>query len=373
MRTDLYALREDAVKTIIRGVEEKNDFAINVGKRSLASYLVRNQGDPGAIVLLQDAAHYFVNIGDEVLATETYNELGNAHLLLGNTSLAVEYFHESLEIGKSSHDPTSSFLAEVNLAQAYLIKGDTTKAIGLLEDYKRRSMNLKKFEAVANSYVILGQISQNQGNKKLSDEYFEKSARYGLRSNARLIRAQALTNLAIVAFNENLKERAEKLFLEAFVLYSKVGSTIRIAESMFNNATLYLENNELTKAHSWYKRMLNYSLKHLLTQSMNDANDGIIQHHEKTNDLDGALKQMKQFVILKDSVSREREKLYAEDHELIRSLGIYKVIKDDNENVSWYKQWISWLLPIVLPVLLLTALLFYLRKVSSINSGEAEK
>ena len=106
---------------------------------------------------------------------------------------------------------------------------------------------------------------------------------------------------------------------------------------------------------------------------MNDANDGIIQLYEKTNDLDRALKQMKQFVILKDSVSREREKLYAEDHELIRSLGIYKVIKDDNENVSWYKQWISWFLPIVLPVLLLTALLIYLRKVSRINSSEAEK
>ena len=373
MRTDLLALRADAIRTLTRGVEEKNDFAIHVGKRSLASYLARNQADPDAIVLLQEAAHYFVRIGDEVLATETYNELGNAHLLLGNTASAIQAFLSSLDHGKSSNDPTSSFLAEVNLAQAYLMEGDTLKACGLLDDYKRRSLQWKKFEAVANAYVILGQIAQAQGKKALSDEYFEKSARYGLRSKARQIRAQALTNLAIVAFNENRKERARTLFVEAFNLYAKVGSIVRIAESMNNLGVFYLETNQFANSMKWYTKSLRYCAQRLMVEQMNDANTGMVQAYERRKDLSGALEQMKKFVPLKDSVAREREALYMEEQELMRNVGIYKIIKDDSNKANVYGNWKSWLMAVALPVLLLITLFVYSRKSSRPSSVEEEK
>lgn len=323
LRRDLLALRADALQTIEKGMEENNSFAVNVGKRSLGTYLARNQGDNEAIRLLQEAAFYFVKIGDEVLATETYNELGNAHLLLGNTDLAIQAFLTSLEYGKSSSDPTSAFLAEVNLAQAYLVKGDTAKACGLLDDYKRRSMQLKKFEAVANAYVVLGEIAQAQSKKALSLEYFQKSAGFGVKSKARFIRAQALTNLAIVAFEEGRKDQAKRLFFEAYKLYIKVGSTKRIAESMNNLGVYYLELNQWDRSIKWFTKTLRYSAQRLMLQPMKDAHAGLIEVYQRQDNLPGALEHMKLFDALKDSVILEKELLKTEQADLVNNLNVY--------------------------------------------------
>jgi tetratricopeptide (TPR) repeat protein len=341
LRRDLLALRVDALRTIERGIEENNAFAVNVGKRSLGTYLARNQGDHEAIRLLQEAAFYFVKIGDEVLATETYNELGNAHLLLGNTDLAIQAFLTSLDYGKSSSDPTSAFLAEVNLAQAYLVKGDTAKACGLLEDYKRRSMQLKKFEAVANAYVVLGEIAQAQSKKALSLEYFQKSAGFGIKSKARFIRAQALTNLAIVAFEEGRKDEAKRLFFEAYRLYTKVGSTKRIAESMNNLGEFFVKTNQLNTSLSWYLRTMRYSAQLLMLQPMNDAHTGVIEVYQRLSNLPDALEHMKLYDALKDSVILEKELLKTEQTELVNNLNVYSYTQieasTETKNEDWYK------------------------------------
>lgn len=314
---------------------------MNVGKRSLGTYLARNQGDHEAIRLLQEAAFYFVKIGDEVLATETYNELGNAHLLLGNTDLAIQAFLTSLEYGKSSSDPTSAFLAEVNLAQAYIVKGDTAKACGLLDDYKRRSMQLKRFEAVANAYVVLGEIAQAQAKKALSLEYFQKSAGFGVKSKARFIRAQALTNLAIVAFEEGRKDQAKRLFFEAYRLYIKVGSTKRIAESMNNLGEFFVKTNQLNTSLSWYLRTMRYSAQRLMLQPMNDAHAGVIMAYERQKNFPDALEHMKLYDALKDSVILEKELLKTEQTDLVNNLNVYSFTQTEasieTKNDDWFK------------------------------------
>lgn len=373
LRRDLLALRTDALRTIARGMEENNQFAVNVGKRSLGTFLARNQGDPEAIKLLQEAAFYFVKIGDEVLATETYNELGNAHLLLGNTESAIQAFLTSLNYGKSSSDPTSFFLAEVNLAQAYLVTGDTSKACGLLDDYKRRSMHFKKFEAVANAYVVLGEIAQAQGKKALSLEYFHKSARYGLRSKARFIRAQALTNLAIIAFEEQRTEKAKDLFIEAYKLYLKVGSTRRIAESMNNLGEFYIKTNQFDSSLKWYSKTLKYSAQRLMVLPMNDANAGIVLLYERKKDLSGALEQMKRFDVLKDSVILEREALKTEQTDLVTNLSIYSFAREESLVETTNDAWLKWTGVGVLIGLSLSVLVLFVKNKIFPSSDEADK
>ncbi len=120
LRNDLDSLKSDAVQIMMMGYDGKNDFAINTGKRSLGSYLIRTGQQLKGIYYLKAANIYFEKRENFVLQTEILNEIGNGYLNNGKPIEAEKYYLKSLKCGKNSPDPTSAFLAEVNLAQAYV-------------------------------------------------------------------------------------------------------------------------------------------------------------------------------------------------------------------------------------------------------------
>ena len=271
MRHDLELLKEDALETIRKGLLDKNEFALAVGKRSLGTYLARTGKAERSLIYLEDASICFLKEGDQTLAAETLNELGNAYLILRRGSQAKKAYFSSIKAGLKASDPTSVFMAEINLAQAFLELKDTAQAIALIQDYKRKSAFHKKWEAVANSYAILGKIAQAQNKNDLSVEYFEKSAYFGLRSKAFLIRANALTNLAIVRYSNGDNKNAERLFLQALNLRKLSGEVKSQSESMFNLAVFYEENGKKNEAVSWYRSAINFAIQKQLSPELKDA------------------------------------------------------------------------------------------------------
>jgi tetratricopeptide (TPR) repeat protein len=264
-------LKEDALETIRKGSMERNDFALAVGKRSLGTYLARTGKPERSLIYLEDAITCFLKEGDQTLAAETLNELGNAYVLLKQPSQAQKAYYGSIKAGLKSSDPTAGFLAEINLAQAFLELKDTSKAIALIQDYKRKSAYFKKWEAVANSYVILGKIAQSQGKNDLSVEYFEKSAYFGLRSNAFAIRSQALNNLAIVKFANGDNKNAERLFLNALKLRKTRGEVRLQSESLFNLAVFYEEIGKQDAAERWYRSAIAFAIEKNLGSELKDV------------------------------------------------------------------------------------------------------
>jgi len=271
MRGDLNLLKEDAFETIRRGVEEEDDYAIAVGKRSLGTYLARSGSTEKSLIYLEDATTYFLKEGDLQLAAETLNELGNAYQLAGRLTDASKAYLNSIQAGRRSSDPTAVFLAEINLAQAYLELNDTTRAYALVQDYKRKSASFNKWEAVANAYAVLGKIAQGQGKNDLSVEFFQKSAFFGLKSKAFSIRGQALNNLAIVKFADGNNTDAEDLFKEALKLRKQAGAVNAIAESQFNLALFYEQTDRIQKAIFWYQEAIAFAIKHNLSKELQES------------------------------------------------------------------------------------------------------
>jgi tetratricopeptide (TPR) repeat protein len=320
MRNDLDSLKLDAYHIMMIGFDYKNEQAINVGKRSLGTYLSRT-GQPGrGISYLRSSLTHFQKTGDAVIETEILNEIGNAYLNTGKPKEAELYYLKSLKAGKNSPDPTSAFLAESNLAQAYIGMGNLDKASGILHHYKNESLKLMKLEAVSNAYALLGTIEQQKENFKLAREYFRKSAEFGFRSKTKSQIAHAYNNMAIVYFQENDQTASLEYFKKALEIRQQTGNSRSVSESYFNLGSYYLELAKYPEALDYFEISEKYSKKKSLLKEEMDAVRAIADIHKLTGDTKSALTTMERFVQLQEDYYSDVSSAKTEDMELLESI-----------------------------------------------------
>lgn len=333
MRNDLDSLKLDAYHIMTIGFENKSEEAINVGKRSLGTYLART-GHPGkGIKYLRSCLAHFQRTGNTVIETEVLNEIGNAYLNNGKPKEAELYYLKSLKAGKDSPDPTSAFLAESNLAQAYIGMGNLDKATGVLHHYKNESLKLMKLESVSNAYALLGTIEQQKENFKLAREYFRKSAEFGFRSKAKAQIAHAYNNMAIVYFQENDPVASLEYFKKALEIRKQTGNSRAVSESYFNLGSYYLELQQYPKALDYFAITEKYSKERSLLKEEMDAVRAIADIYKLTGDTKNALSTMERFISLQEDYYSDVSSVKTEDMELLESIEMLEkeYISDNKE------------------------------------------
>jgi tetratricopeptide (TPR) repeat protein len=289
MRNNLDSLKIDAFEILFLGLENKSNFAINVGKRSLGSYLIRTGETDKGLTYLKSSNSYFEERQDYLIQTEVLNELGNGYLYAGKPVLAEKFFLKSLKCGKNSPDPTSAFLAEANLAQAYINLQNYDKAEAYLQHYKKECIKNGKLESVANAYASLGQIALIRKKRALAKEYFQKSAGFGFKSKSKALIAHAYNNLAIAHFEEGKTDSSIALFQKALELRLKIKNAKSICESYYNIGGLYVELKQFDKALEYYTFCENYSKSNNLLKEEMDVNLAISEMYKLQMNFEKAL------------------------------------------------------------------------------------
>jgi len=320
LRNDLDSLRIDGQRIITIGLRAQNDFAINVGKRSLGSYFIRTGNTDKGIIYLKDSKFYFEKKNNFILLTEILNEIGNGYLYAGKPIEAEKYYLKSLRAGKESPDETSAFLAEVNLAQAYINLNNFEKASAILQHYKNESLKRQKLEAVSNAYALLGTIEDIKGNKILAIEYFKKSANFGFKSKAKSQIGHAYNNLAIANFGDGNEKLALDYFLKALAIRLKTGNVKSIAESYFNLGEFYVEIKDFSKANFYYSKSEEYSKQHNLIKEQMDALLAKIAVDKLERKYEAALQKMESYVVMQKDYFSELSASKTSDMELIESI-----------------------------------------------------
>jgi tetratricopeptide (TPR) repeat protein len=317
MRNDLDSLKLDALYIYRLGVRGGNPFAIHVGKRSLGSYLIRTGNQEKGIEYLKAANFYFAKKENYILQTETLNEIGNGYLYLSKPRVAEKYYLKSLKCGKKSPDPTSVFLAEVNLAQAYMDMGNTSKATAILNHYKKQAKKMKKLESVSNAYALLGAIQSGKGNFSLSKELFRKSAYFGFASNAIAQIAHAYTNMAIVYFQEGNEQEALNYFNKSLEIRLKTKNVRSISESYFNLGEFYSEIGDFQTAALNYKKCKVYCDENNLLKEEMEAQLSLINLDKMAKNFEIAVQKMEVYIALQKKYYSEVSELNTRDREII--------------------------------------------------------
>lgn len=372
LRNDLDSLKSDAVQIMLMGYDGKNDFAINTGKRSLGSYLIRTSQQLKGIYYLKAANIYFEKRENFVIQTEILNEIGNGYLNNGKPIEAEKYYLKSLKCGKNSTDPTSAFLAEVNLAQAYIYSGNDDKAEAILQHYKTESLKRNKFEAVSSAYALLGTIAENKKNVPLAKEYYRKSADFGFKSKATSLIAQAYNNMAIVFFQENELERSLEYFQKALDLRLQTKNSKSISESYYNLGDYYNLSKVYDKAIEYFLICKDYSKNKILVKEELDAILAISEVYKTQNKWELAYQEMAKVVALQKKYFSELATEQTADNELLESLDQIEV---DSKNESYEAKLIATIdsekyhtnilyAVFAFALIALTLLVFYRKKIS---------
>jgi tetratricopeptide (TPR) repeat protein len=317
MRNDLDSLKLDALYIYRLGAEGGNPFAIHVGKRSLGSYLIRTGNQEKGIEYLKAANFYFAKKENYILQTETLNEIGNGYLYLSKPRVAEKYYLKSLKCGKKSPDPTSAFLAEVNLAQAYIDMGNTIKATAILNHYKNQAKKMKKLESVSNAYALLGTIQSGEGKFSLSKELFRKSAYYGFASNAIAQIAHAYTNMAIVYFQEGNQKEALNYFNKSLEIRLKTKNVRSISESYFNLGEYYSEIGDFQTAALYYEKCKVYCEENNLLKEEMEVLLSLIKIDKTAKNFEIAVQKMEGYIALQKKYYSEVSELNTRDRDII--------------------------------------------------------
>ncbi|MEY3438166.1 MAG: hypothetical protein RL265_751 [Bacteroidota bacterium] len=317
MRNDLDSLKLDGLHIYRLGVKGGNPFAIHVGKRSLGSYLIRTGNQEKGIEYLKAANFYFAKKENYILQTETLNEIGNGYLYFSKPRVAEKYYLKSLKCGKKSPDPTSAFLAEVNLAQAYIDMGNTTKATAILNHYKNQAKKMKKLESVSNAYALLGAIQSGKGKFSLSKELFRKSAYYGFASNAIAQIAHAYTNMAIVYFQEGNQKEALNYFNKSLEIRLKTKNVRSISESYFNLGEYYSGIGDVQTAALYYEKCQAYCKENNLLKEEMEVLLSLINIDKMADNFEIAVQKMEGYIALQKKYYSEVSALNTRDRDII--------------------------------------------------------
>lgn len=317
MRNDLDSLKLDGLHIYRLGVKGGNPFAVHVGKRSLGSYLIRTGNQEKGIEYLKAANFYFTKKENYILQTETLNEIGNGYLYFSKPRVAEKYYLKSLKCGKKSPDPTSAFLAEVNLAQAYIDMGNTTKATAILNHYKNQAKKMKKLESVSNAYALLGAIQSGKGKFSLSKELFRKSAYYGFASNAIAQIAHAYTNMAIVYFQEGNQKEALNYFNKSLEIRLKTKNVRSISESYFNLGEYYSGIDDFQTAALYYEKCQAYCKENNLLKEEMEVLLSLINIDKMAKNFEIAVQKMEGYIALQKKYYSEVSALNTRDRDII--------------------------------------------------------
>ncbi|MEY3425205.1 MAG: hypothetical protein RL679_563 [Bacteroidota bacterium] len=317
MRNDLDSLKLDGLHIYRLGVKGGNPFAMHVGKRSLGSYLIRTGNQEKGIEYLKAANVYFAKKENYILQTETLNEIGNGYLYFSKPHVAEKYYLKSLKSGKKSPDPTSAFLAEVNLAQAYIDMGNTTKAAAILNHYKNQAKKIKKLESVSNAYALLGAIQSGKGKFSLSKELFRKSAYYGFASNAIAQIAHAYTNMAIVYFQEGNQKEALNYFNKSLEIRLKTKNVRSISESYFNLGEYYSGIGDVQTAALYYEKCQAYCKENNLLKEEMEVLLSLINIDKMAENFEIAVQKMDGYIALQKKYYSEVSELNTRDRDII--------------------------------------------------------
>lgn len=317
MRNDLDSLKLDGLHIYRLGVKGGNSFAVHVGKRSLGSYLIRTGNQEKGIEYLKAANFYFTKKENYILQTETLNEIGNGYLYFSKPRVAEKYYLKSLKCGKKSPDPTSAFLAEVNLAQAYIDMGNTTKATAILNHYKNQAKKMKKLESVSNAYALLGAIQSGKGKFSLSKELFRKSAYYGFASNAIAQIAHAYTNMAIVYFQEGNQKEALNYFNKSLEIRLKTKNVRSISESYFNLGEYYSGIDDFQTAALYYEKCQAYCKENNLLKEEMEVLLSLINIDKMAENFEIAVQKMEGYIALQKKYYSEVSEVNTRDRDII--------------------------------------------------------
>ncbi len=243
--SNLDSLKILGYELLVASNKAKNEFGINYSRVIIGNYLIRSADELRGLELLRQAKNYFVGIEDYAKGAEICNEIGNGYQFINRIEESVSWY-------KLSPDKRIQYIAEINLAQAYMMTGQFERGRKAAEHYRDWVLEQGSLKDVSNAYAVLGRMALDQEKNKEAIYYFEQCYKFAQKGGARVQQANAYTNIAIAVYLQGKPEESVPLFEKALELRKKVNNIAYVCDAYLNMGGIYFELGEYEKALDYY-------------------------------------------------------------------------------------------------------------------------
>lgn len=241
---------QDAIKT--------TEEAISKVKESIDQcWKIRILNSKEAIRIGEEAmiAAKALKLNHEVARLSNFLGVIYIHFLY-NTKDGISHLHHALEISMYEKDSVQLGFAYNNLGDAYLLTGNTTLSLEYTETSLRIFENIKDTVGIAYGYINLGSVYRKEGDYEAAIVYFKRAKAYREQIGDPNASQSVLLELAETYHGQGDIERALKIYQESYEYQ------ISINNVLYTGITLNLlghaneEIGELDKAFDNYSEAI---------------------------------------------------------------------------------------------------------------------
>ncbi len=185
-------------------------------------------------------------VNDSVIA-KTCFLLAQANLYMGKRNIALNYYQKVLQ---SPHTASSPALADAcwnNMATIYDRQFRYSEAAEAYQKSLKIAEQLGDSVEIVNTWINLGLLNQQMGNRDKAIDIYYKSYSYKVRQRDTSGMADVLINLANAYYPSNVA-KAEQLLNEALALSRRINNTYGIVTTRINQATLESDRGNFRKS-----------------------------------------------------------------------------------------------------------------------------
>lgn len=204
------------------------------------------------------------------------NFLGVIYIhFLYNTKDGISHLHHALEISMYEKDSVQLGFAYNNLGDAYLLTGNTTLSLEYTETSLKIFENIKDTVGIAYGYINLGSVYRKEGDYEAAIVYFERAKAYREQIGDPNASQSVLLELAETYHGQGDIERALRIYQESYEYQ------ISINNVLYTGITLNLlghaneEIGELDKAYDNYSEAIKVFTKIEYQAGLLDAHLGL--------------------------------------------------------------------------------------------------
>lgn len=177
-------------------------------------------------------------------------------ILHGNSSLALDYHIQGLEIRESIGDNQGIAISLYSLGVVYEFKGNIPKAM----EYHKKSLKVNEKignkTKIANSLNNIGLIYKNQGNTSEALKYYHKSLTIREEIGEKEGLANSFNNLGVLYKSQGSYDLALEYYFKSLKIAEEFGHEIPIALALSNIGTIYSNQLNFSEALNYLRKSL---------------------------------------------------------------------------------------------------------------------
>jgi len=247
----------------------------------------------------------FKSIKDLVGEMKTLNAFGVLYSNISNYETAMDFYYQSLELGKKTNNSERLGTAYINIGSLYSEIGKNNEALEYYYNALDIIKGTNKQDQLCACLINIGDVHYTNKNYTKALKNYTQSLEIAESIKNRVYESNCLTSIGNLYKETNEFEKAEIYQERSLKISESLGNNLSKVECLTNLAFLYFAKKEMGKAIDYHMEAINLSksINSRYFESMNYL--GISKAFEQNKNLNKALESLKLYNTIKSELQDE--------------------------------------------------------------------